>query len=216
MRAPLMVVARAAGAGKSTVCQHLAGTIDGVVLLDADILAEDHVAVVSPNHDYPAFWRTLMHLAHEISQNRCAVAYFGITLPEQVLAGGDATRLFASIDILALVCDEDDLRRRIERRQGGDAAAARIGRDGDVDRHRDVVPAGRRRARRPQARRVVGGAGRLSTRPGQGRMTPAAGPLSTTWPPAARTWAWSASPKSSRPSTSRASIESLRPSRVTT
>jgi len=49
---------------------------------------------VSPNHDYPAFWRSLMRLAHEISQNGVAVAYFGITEPEQVLANEDLLAYF--------------------------------------------------------------------------------------------------------------------------
>jgi len=51
----LLVVTGAAGSGKSTLCTRLAGTIPGVVLLDADIFAVDLVSVVPPNQDYQAF-----------------------------------------------------------------------------------------------------------------------------------------------------------------
>lgn len=126
VRRPLMVVAGAAGTGKSTLCQRLAGTVAGTVVIDADILSEDVVSVVSPHHDYPAFWRTLMRLAHEIAQNGVAVAYFGITFPDQILANSDLLAYFNGVHILALVCDEADLRQRIQARSGGHAAAARI------------------------------------------------------------------------------------------
>jgi len=52
VRLPLLLIAGAAGTGKSTLCQRLAGTIEGVIVVDADVLAEDLVSVVSPNHDY--------------------------------------------------------------------------------------------------------------------------------------------------------------------
>lgn len=129
-----MVVAGAAGTGKSTLCQLLAGTVDGTVVIDADILSEDVVSVVSPRHDYPAFWRTLMRLAHEIAQNDVAVAYFGITFPDQILANSDLLAYFDGVHILALVCDEADLRQRIQARSGGHAAAARIDLHLDLNR----------------------------------------------------------------------------------
>jgi len=81
---------------------------------------------VSPNHDYPAFWRYLMRLAHEIAQNGCTVAYFGVALPEQILANTDMVQYFEAVHILGLVCREGDLRARIVGRPGGEAAAARL------------------------------------------------------------------------------------------
>jgi gluconate kinase len=134
VRPPLMVIAGAAGTGKSTLCQRLAGTIPGTVVIDADVLAEDLVAVVSPNHDYPAFWRSLMRLAHEIAQNGVAVAYVGVTLPEQLVANDDLFDYFDGVHILGLVCDETDLRQRIEARAGGYASAAHVERHLDINR----------------------------------------------------------------------------------
>jgi len=99
--------------GKSTLCARLAGTIPGAVLLDADIHAEDLISVVSPNHDYPAFWRSMMRLAHEISQNNLVVVYFSVMLPEQILVNGDVLGYFDSVHFLCLSCSADVLRARL-------------------------------------------------------------------------------------------------------
>ena len=113
VRPPLLIVTGAAGAGKSTLCARLAGTVPGAVLLDADIHAEDMISVVSPNHDYPAFWRSMMRLAHEIAQNNLAVVYFAVMLPEQVLANSEDPRYFDSVHFLCLTCPPADLHRRL-------------------------------------------------------------------------------------------------------
>lgn len=125
VRPPLLVVTGTAGIGKSTLCARLAGTIAGAVLLDADILAADLVSVVSPNHDYPAFWRSMMRLAHELAQNNVVVVYFAVMLPQQVLANSDVLSYFDSVNFLCLTCPPDVLRARLARREPG-AVTARI------------------------------------------------------------------------------------------
>ena len=55
----------------------------------------------------------MMQLAHEISQNGDVVAYFGVTLPEEVLANQSSMGYFSAVHFLGLVCDESDLRSRI-------------------------------------------------------------------------------------------------------
>jgi predicted ATPase len=128
-RPPLLIVTGTAGAGKSTLCARLAGTIPGAVLLDADIFADALVSVVSPNPDYPAFWRTMMRLAHEIAQNNVVVVYFSVMLPEQATANADVLRYFESVNFLCLTCSPEVLRSRLARRVGlgestGDMTAA--------------------------------------------------------------------------------------------
>jgi hypothetical protein len=122
VRPPLLVVTGTAGIGKSTLCARLAGTIPGAVLIDADVLAEDLISVVPPNQDYPAFWRSMMRLAHELAQNNVVVAYFSTMLPEQVLANRDVVGYFDSVYFLCLTCPPDILRARLTRRDGSDAA----------------------------------------------------------------------------------------------
>lgn len=126
VRPPLLVVTGAAGAGKSTLCARLAGTIPGAVLLDADIFAEDLISVVAPNHDYPAFWRSMMRLAHELAQNNVVVVYFATMLPEQVLTNSDVLTYFDSAHFLCLSCPPEVLRGRLTRRDGSGAVNARI------------------------------------------------------------------------------------------
>lgn len=123
IRQPLLVVTGAAGVGKSTVCARLTGTIPGAVLLDADVFAEDLVSVVPPNQDYPAFWQSMMRLAHELAQNNVAVVYFSTMLPEQLLANTDALNYFDSVHFLCMTCPPDAMRARLAGREGGGASA---------------------------------------------------------------------------------------------
>ena len=123
VRPPLLVVTGTAGIGKSILCARLAGTIPGAVLLDADVLATDLISVVSPNHDYPAFWRSMMRLAHEVAQNNVVVVYFAVMLPEQLLANSDLLGYVDSVHFLCLTCPPDVLRSRLAGREPGPAIA---------------------------------------------------------------------------------------------
>jgi predicted ABC-type ATPase len=123
VRPPLLVVTGAAGVGKSTLCARLAGTIPGAVLLDADIFAADLISVVPPNHDYPAFWRSMIRLAHELAQKNVVVVYFSTRLPEQLLANTDALNYFDSVHFLCLTCPPKVLRARLAAHEGGGATA---------------------------------------------------------------------------------------------
>jgi len=126
VRPPLLVVSGTVGIGKSTLCARLAGTIPGVLLLDADILAVDLASVAPPNQDYPAFWRSMMRLAHELSQNNVVVVYFSTMLPEQALANTDILGYFDSVHFLCLTCPSDVLWARLAGRDGSGAASARV------------------------------------------------------------------------------------------
>jgi predicted ABC-type ATPase len=123
VRPPLLVVTGAAGVGKSTVCARLAGTISGTLLLDADIFGTDLISVAPPNQDYPAFWRSMMRLAHELAQNNVVVVYFSTMLPEQLLANSEAVKYFDSVHFLCLTCPPNILRARLVAREGGGATA---------------------------------------------------------------------------------------------
>jgi predicted kinase/DNA-directed RNA polymerase subunit RPC12/RpoP len=126
VRPPLLVVTGTVGIGKSTLCARLAGTIPGALLLDADILAADLVSVAPPNQDYPAFWRSMIRLAHELAQNNAVVVYFSTMLPEQVLANSDVLGYFDSVHFLCLTCPPDVLHARLAGRDGSAAADAHI------------------------------------------------------------------------------------------
>ena len=123
---PLLLVVGAAGAGKSTLVEALAGTIEGALILDADMFADDLVTVVSPRHDYPEHWRALMRYAFEIGRNGQAVVYCGVMLPEQLLAHAEELAWFDGVHFLVLVCDDDELRERVMARPGRERPKAAI------------------------------------------------------------------------------------------
>jgi len=101
-------------------------------LLDADVFASDMISVVPPNEDYPAFWRSMARLAHEISQNNLAVVFFSVMLPQQLLANRDVLEYFESVSFLCLKCDAEVLRTRFMRRAGNGGDTHRI--EAAVDR----------------------------------------------------------------------------------
>jgi predicted kinase len=123
LRKPLLVVTGTPGTGKSTVCARLAGTIPEAVLLDLDVFVDEIGSAAPPDPDYAAFWRLMMRLAHEVSQNDLAVVCFSVMLPEQVLANTEALRYFDSVEFLCLTCPPETLRARLTSRRGWGAAA---------------------------------------------------------------------------------------------
>jgi broad-specificity NMP kinase len=132
LRPPLLIVTGTPGAGKSTMCARLAGRIPGAVLLDADIFAADMVSTVPPNEDYPAFWRSMGRLAHEIAQNNLTVVFFSVMLPQQLLVNTDVLDYFESVHFLCLTCSAEVLRTRFARRLGSGIDTQRI--EAAVDR----------------------------------------------------------------------------------
>ena len=120
VRPPLLIVTGTRAPGIDHFAR-LAGRIPGAVLLDADVFASDMISVVPPNEDYPAFWRSMARLAHEISQNNLAVVFFSVMLPQQLLANTDVLEYFESVSFLCLRCDAEVLRTRLMRRAGSGA-----------------------------------------------------------------------------------------------
>lgn len=133
-RPPLLLVTGTPGAGKSSICARLAGKIPGAILLDVDVFAADMNSVVPPNEDYQAFWRSMIRVAHEISQNNLAVVFFSVMLPQQVLANTDVLGYFESVSFLCLSCDAGVLRTRFIRRLWPETDEQRI--EEAVDRWR--------------------------------------------------------------------------------
>ena len=114
----LLIVTGTCGIGKSTVCARLAGTLPKTIVLDADLFAEDFVSVRTPNEDYPAYWRSMMRLAHELGQNGAnAIVYFSTMLPEQVLVNRDVLGYFAGVRFLCLTCAPSAVAERLAARE---------------------------------------------------------------------------------------------------
>jgi ribose 1,5-bisphosphokinase PhnN len=112
---PLLVVSGASGTGKSTVCQALAGHVDGAVLLESDILwgpAYDH-----SQDGYRDFFEIWLRICKNIAQAGRPVVLFGAGagVPDN-LEPCVERRYFSTIHYLALTCEDAILTRRLTNR----------------------------------------------------------------------------------------------------
>lgn len=111
----VLIITGAAAAGKSTVCGALADD-PRLLALDGDVLAGGASAVSNGRRDYEAFWRYLLLIAAEVHDNGLVPAYACVCLPSQVMALPIPS---ATLHFLALVSDEQTVRRRICDRSAG-------------------------------------------------------------------------------------------------
>jgi len=124
-RLPLLVVGGASGTGKSVLCRELTGRVDEAVLLDGDILWRPEFA--TPEDGYRGFFETWLRLAKNISQSGRPVALFnaGMVVPSN-LEPCVERRYFTRVHYLALVCEPEELARRLRARpawrESGDGA----------------------------------------------------------------------------------------------
>ena len=114
-RVPLLMISGASGAGKTTVYQHLLGTVSEAVLLDQDILWRP--VFDQPETNYRGFFETWLRLAKNIAQSGKPVVLFG--------AGAGVVdniepcverRYFGPNHYLNLVCEPEQLKRRLKAR----------------------------------------------------------------------------------------------------
>jgi DNA-directed RNA polymerase subunit RPC12/RpoP len=113
-RLPLLVVAGASGAGKSTVGRCLIDKIDEAIVLDADILWRPEFD--TPEDGYNDFFETWLRLCKNISQSGMPVVLLCAGgIPEKI-EGCVERRYFSDVHYLALTSEEADLADRLRRR----------------------------------------------------------------------------------------------------
>jgi hypothetical protein len=112
---PLLLVSGASGAGKSSVCNAMVGTIDQAVLLDSDILWRREFD--KPEDRYRDYFETWLRMAKNISQSGRPVVLFGAGagVPENIEPCVER-RYFSGTHYLALVCDDEVLEERLRAR----------------------------------------------------------------------------------------------------
>jgi hypothetical protein len=110
---PLHIVTGPSGVGKTTLCGLLAPAMDDVVCLESDLLWGALPATAAD--DYRGYWDHWLHLAAAIGQAGRPVVLFGTTIPERIEPLPNR-RFCSTVRYLALVCDDDELARRLRAR----------------------------------------------------------------------------------------------------
>jgi 2-phosphoglycerate kinase len=114
LRLPLFVITGASGAGKSTVCQQLVRVLRGqYVALESDILWG--VVPATAEEDFRDYRNVWLRLAKNIGQCGLPVVLCGTAVPDQ-FGSCPERRYFSALHYLALVCDDDELRKRLTSR----------------------------------------------------------------------------------------------------
>ena len=112
---PLFLVSGASGAGKSTVCNALIGSLHNLVILDSDILWRPEFN--KPEENYRDFFETWLRVAKNISQAGRPVMLLGAGtgVPGNIEPCVER-RYFSEIHYLALVCSDEVLAQRLKAR----------------------------------------------------------------------------------------------------
>jgi len=114
-RMPLFIVTGASGVGKSTVGRQLFLKEKDYIVMEGDILWNSYFN--HPENGYREYREIWLRICKNISQIGKPVVFFGGGIPEQ-FENCFERRYFSEIHYLALVCDEDILRKRLEERDG--------------------------------------------------------------------------------------------------
>ena len=112
LRLPLLLIGGASATGKSAILQELAGRFTAAVLLEADLLWLQEFE--KPTDGHRRYFETWLRLAKNIGQSRRPVTLFGagLAVPENI-EQCEERRYFSQTHYLALVCEEDELQRRL-------------------------------------------------------------------------------------------------------
>jgi broad-specificity NMP kinase/DNA-directed RNA polymerase subunit RPC12/RpoP len=124
-RLPLFAVSGASGAGKTALANRLLAALPESVVLEQDLLWRNEYAESAD--EATAFRRTWLRVAMNIAQGGRSLVLLGTVLPEPYETQPER-RFFSDIHYLALVCQDEELERRLRARpawRGWDDAKVR-------------------------------------------------------------------------------------------
>ena len=112
LRLPLLLVGGASATGKSAILRELTGRFTAAVLLESDLLWMKEFE--DPTNGYRRFSETWLRMAKNINQSGRPAVLFGagLAVPANIEQCVER-RYFSQTHYLALVCDEEALRRRL-------------------------------------------------------------------------------------------------------
>lgn len=112
---PLLFLTGASGAGKTTLYRTLVGNVSEALLIDGDLLWSLDRRHDDPASGYRRFRGLVLHLAERLAANGWPVLIEGSCMPEQYETLGERW-YFTKTAYLAVVCSDDELRRRLAAR----------------------------------------------------------------------------------------------------
>ncbi len=108
---PLFIVTGASGVGKSTICEALFTREEKYIVLESDILWNEHFN--QPETDYRAYREVWLRMCNNISQIGLPVVLCGCSIPKQFEIC-DERAGFSALHYLAVVTDEATLLARMK------------------------------------------------------------------------------------------------------
>ena len=112
---PLFIVTGASCVGKSTVCNKLFMVEKDYIVMESDLLWNE--IYNTPENNYCEYRRLWMRVCADIAQIGKPVVLCGCAVPEQ-FENQPERELFTDIHYLAVVCDEDVLKKRMREGRG--------------------------------------------------------------------------------------------------
>jgi broad-specificity NMP kinase len=112
-RLPLFIITGTSGVGKSATSQGLYKTKSNVIVMESDILWNN--AFNDPENDYRKYRELWLRMCKNISQGGKPVVLCGCSLPAQFESCTER-RYFSNLYYLAIVCDDNILKKRLEKR----------------------------------------------------------------------------------------------------
>ncbi|MFY0762318.1 AAA family ATPase [Metabacillus dongyingensis] len=113
LQLPLIIVTGPSGAGKSTIVSQLSSLTKDFVVMETDILWDDRFN--SPETNYLEYRELWLRMAKNISQSEKPVILCGTAMPEQ-LEQCIERRYFSELFYIALVCENNELKERLQNR----------------------------------------------------------------------------------------------------
>jgi hypothetical protein len=111
---PLLIICGPSAAGKSTICKRLVGTIEEVVIIDADILWRPEFN--RPDNQYRDFFETWLRLGKNIGQSGRPLLLLNAGATPENVEPCIERRYFSEVHYLALVCNDETLVQRLRQR----------------------------------------------------------------------------------------------------
>lgn len=110
---PLFIVTGASCAGKSTLCEELFRREKDYIVLESDLLWQD--CYNTPEDGYSAYRGLWMRICANVGQSGLPTVLCGCATPEQ-FESREERKLFTRIHYLAVVCSDEEMERRLDKR----------------------------------------------------------------------------------------------------